>query len=287
MPKLLLKFNAAVIKEIVFDKPSFSVGRKPDNDIVIDNPAVSGHHCKLANIGDTYFVEDLESTNGTYVNQKRVMKAGLHHNDVVTIARHSIVFLEDAPPPGADKTMVLPPAAVEALAASPGPSPALEIVAAAAELDSAPPAAASEPAAGAPAMESAPAVSPDKTLPPAASPQRTLPPEPVPPAAATTTARLRVLKGAVSQPEFELKGTSTYIGKSDRAQVPIQGSGIFKSAPEVAASIHRKGENYTLMAIKDGYPKVNGADVTGQVPLKDGDIIVCGGTTLQFCVQKT
>ena len=299
MPKLLLKFNAAVIKEIVFDKPSFSVGRKPDNDIVIDNPAVSGHHCKLANIGDTYFVEDLESTNGTYVNQKRVMKAGLHHNDVVTIARHSIVFLEDAPPPGADKTMVLPPAAVEALAASPGPSPALEIVAAAAELDSPPPAghapctdpeSAQDRGASAPAADPVPAVpeaSPDKTLPPAASPQRTLPPEPVPPAAATTTARLRVLKGAVSQPEFELKGTSTYIGKSDRAQVPIQGSGIFKSAPEVAASIHRKGENYTLMAIKDGYPKVNGADVTGQVPLKDGDIIVCGGTTLQFCVQKT
>src|SRR5713101_5993949 len=97
MPKLLLKFNAAVIKEIPFDKDSLSVGRKSDNDIVVDNPAISGHHCRILKEGNAYFVEDLESTNGTYVNEKRIQKAGLRHNDVVGVAKHALVFVSEAP----------------------------------------------------------------------------------------------------------------------------------------------------------------------------------------------
>ncbi|MFH1620045.1 MAG: FHA domain-containing protein, partial [bacterium] len=82
MPKLLLKFETAVLKEITIpaDKTSFSVGRKSDNDIAIDHPAVSGHHCKIYLSGGTFFVEDLGSTNGTFVNGKKILKAGLHHN---------------------------------------------------------------------------------------------------------------------------------------------------------------------------------------------------------------
>src|SRR5262245_23894715 len=119
MPKLLLKFNAAVIKEIPITKDTLTVGRKPDNDIVIDNPAISSRHCKISLQGGAYFIEDLESTNGTYVNEKRIKKAGLHNNDVVGLAKHALVFVEDAsaPPPAApvekkpegDATMVLTP----------------------------------------------------------------------------------------------------------------------------------------------------------------------------------
>jgi len=115
MPKLLLKFNAAVIKEVSLEKGSVSVGRKPDNDIVIDNPAISGHHCKVSLEGGTYYVEDLDSTNGTYVNQKRVKKSGLHNNDVVGIAKHSIVFVDAAATEAAeaavdgDATMMISP----------------------------------------------------------------------------------------------------------------------------------------------------------------------------------
>ncbi|MDE2142094.1 MAG: hypothetical protein KGJ84_06765, partial [Elusimicrobia bacterium] len=62
----------------------------------------------------------------------------------------------------------------------------------------------------------------------------------------------------------------------------IKGAGLFGSAPEVAASVHRKPEGYVLVAVTDGYPVVNGAKVAGSVVLKDGDLIECGATTMQF-----
>ena len=233
MPKLLLKFNAAVIKEVAMEKESISIGRKPDNDIVIDNPAISGHHCKLTMEGGGYYVEDLESTNGTFVNEKRIKKSGLHHNDVVGLAKHAVVFLNEAevaeagaPGPSSDATMVLTP------------QKQAELVA----------------ASSAAAM----------------------------PAGAERSAWLRVIKGAVDTGEYELKGMSTYIGKSDRVQVQIKGSGLFGSAPEVAASVHRKPEGYMLVAVTEGYPVVNGAKVAGSVVLKEGDMIDCGSTTMIF-----
>ena len=233
MPKLLLKFNAAVIKEVAMEKESISIGRKPDNDIVIDNPAISGHHCKLTMEGGGYYVEDLESTNGTFVNEKRIKKSGLHHNDVVGLAKHAVVFLNEAevaeagaPGPSSDATMVLTP------------QKQAELVAASS--------AAAKPA----------------------GPER--------------SAWLRVIKGAVDTGEYELKGMSTYIGKSDRVQVQIKGSGLFGSAPEVAASVHRKPEGYMLVAVTEGYPVVNGAKVAGSVVLKEGDMIDCGSTTMIF-----
>jgi hypothetical protein len=236
MPKLLLKFNAAVIKEIPFDKDSLTVGRKPDNDIVIDNPAISGHHCRISVQGGTYFVEDLESTNGTFVNEKRIKKSGLHNSDVVGIAKHALVFIEDAPEPAPP-----PPAAPEPTADATmmiSPQKQAELVAASSSFS--------------------------KT------------------GEKERAGWLRVLKGVAGAPEYELKGMSTYIGKSDRVQVPIKGSGLFGSAPEVAASIHRKPEGYVLVAVTDGYPVVNGAKVNGSVVLKEGDLIDCGATTMQF-----
>lgn len=238
MPKLLLKFNAAVLKEIPIEKEILTVGRKPDNDIVIDNPAVSGHHCKIFKQGEGFYLEDLDSTNGTYVNEKRVMKAGLHDNDVVGLAKHALVFVDDkpaAPPP--------PP--------PPPPAPEKTVVLSANQQDE---------------LAKATAAA-------AAKPKERV-------------GGLKVLKGVVGQLEYELKGLSTYIGKSDRVQVPIKGTGLFGSAPEVAASIHRKPEGYVLVAVKEGYPVVNGSSVSGQVVLNDGDLIDCGGTTMQFYLKE-
>ena len=233
MPKLLLKFNAAVIKEIPLDKPALTVGRKPDNDVVIDNPAISSHHCKIVMKGDTYYVEDLESTNGTFVNEKRVVKSGLHDQDVIGVAKHALVFVDDRAKPeeagGADKTMVMSPEKQEAMA---------------------------------------------KAVVAANAPQK-----------AEQVGWLRVLKGVVGAPEYELKGSSTYIGKSDRVQVPIADGGFFNRSPEVAASIHRKTEGYVMMAVKEGFPVINGKALTGSALLKDGDIIECGGTSFQFFLK--
>jgi predicted component of type VI protein secretion system len=96
MPKLLLKFEAAFIREIKLDKPAFNIGRKPDNDIVLDNAAVSGHHCKMYESGGTWFVEDLNSTNGTFVNNKKVLKAGLKPGDNVTVVKYSLVYADES-----------------------------------------------------------------------------------------------------------------------------------------------------------------------------------------------
>ena len=236
MPKLLLKFNAAVIKEIPFDKDALAVGRKPDNDVVIDNPAISGHHCRISVQGGTYFVEDLESTNGTFVNEKRVKKSGLRHNDVVGVAKHALVFLEDAPPP------------------EPAPSAPVE-----------------------PPSDATMMIPKEKQAEMAAAAA----------AAATPGTKeragwRRVLKGAVGAGEHELKGMSTYIGKSDRVQIMIKGAGLFGSAPEVAASVLRKPEGYVLVAVTEGYPLVNGAKIVGSVALNEGDLIECGATTMQL-----
>jgi pSer/pThr/pTyr-binding forkhead associated (FHA) protein len=104
----MIKFEAAFIKEVKLDKPSFALGRKPDNDIVLDNAAVSGHHCKFYESGGTWFVEDLNSTNGTFVNGRKVLKAGLKHGDAVTLVKYTLVYTGDEVPAQA-KEVELPP----------------------------------------------------------------------------------------------------------------------------------------------------------------------------------
>jgi predicted component of type VI protein secretion system len=94
----MIKFEAAFIKEVLLDKPAFALGRKPDNDIVLDNPAVSGHHCKFYESGGTWFVEDLNSTNGTFVNGKKVLKAGLKPGDAVTLVKYTLLYGGDESP---------------------------------------------------------------------------------------------------------------------------------------------------------------------------------------------
>jgi len=95
MPKLMLKFEAAFIREIKLDKPSFTIGRKPDNDIALDNAAVSGHHCKMYESGGTWYVEDLNSTNGTFVNGKKTLKAGLKNGDTINLVKFSLLYADE------------------------------------------------------------------------------------------------------------------------------------------------------------------------------------------------
>ena len=85
MAKLYLKFEQAVLKECPLSQGVVTIGRMPDNLIHIDNPAVSGHHAKISWETDHYVLEDNNSTNGTYVNNRRVSKAALHDGDEILI----------------------------------------------------------------------------------------------------------------------------------------------------------------------------------------------------------
>jgi pSer/pThr/pTyr-binding forkhead associated (FHA) protein len=109
---LVLSLDGQVLTEINMSKERYTIGRLPDNDIRLDNAAVSGHHSLIINILDDSFLEDLGSTNGTYVNGKLIKKHALTHGDVVTVGHHQLRFVEDdALQDEFEKTMVIQPSA--------------------------------------------------------------------------------------------------------------------------------------------------------------------------------
>jgi pSer/pThr/pTyr-binding forkhead associated (FHA) protein len=113
MARLILSLDGQVMAEYNMNKERYTIGRLPDNDIRIDNPAVSGHHSLIINILNDSFLEDLNSTNGTYVNGKLIKKHALQHGDVVTCGHHQLRFVEDdtAQQDEFEKTMVIQPSA--------------------------------------------------------------------------------------------------------------------------------------------------------------------------------
>jgi hypothetical protein len=110
MARLVLSLDGQVLAEYNMSKERYTIGRLPDNDIRIDNPAVSGHHALIINILNDSFLEDLNSTNGTYVNGKIVKKHAMQHGDVITVGHHSLRFIDseaDEPADEFEKTMVI------------------------------------------------------------------------------------------------------------------------------------------------------------------------------------
>ena len=95
MGKLVVSLDGVVIKEVQITKDKTTLGRRPYNDIVIDNLAVSGEHAVLQMVAADVFIEDLNSTNGTYINGKAVKKQLLAHNDTVEIGKYKIKYLLD------------------------------------------------------------------------------------------------------------------------------------------------------------------------------------------------
>ena len=110
MARLVLSLDGQVMAEYNMNKERYTIGRLPDNDIRIDNPAVSGHHSLIINILNDSFLEDLNSTNGTYVNGKLIKKHALQHGDVITVGHHQLRFVEDDEAQDEfEKTMVIQP----------------------------------------------------------------------------------------------------------------------------------------------------------------------------------
>jgi hypothetical protein len=118
MAKLLLKFKGATLKELPLDKDTITIGRKPNNDIQIDNLAVSSFHAKVFKDGDYFYIEDQNSLNGTFIGGKKVSRIQLQNGDNAVIGKHTILFVSDESETAAapvtskfsmDETLVLDP----------------------------------------------------------------------------------------------------------------------------------------------------------------------------------
>lgn len=112
MPKMIVSIDGVVIKEVQLTKDRTTLGRRPYNDIVIDNLAVSGEHAVLQMSGSEVHLEDLNSTNGTYINGKAVKKQLLQNNDTVEIGKYKIKYINEVPGATFDKTVIMKPGMV-------------------------------------------------------------------------------------------------------------------------------------------------------------------------------
>ncbi|MFV9615471.1 MAG: FHA domain-containing protein, partial [Gammaproteobacteria bacterium] len=93
MAKLVLSFNDEVVKEYELDKEILTIGRKPDNDIQINNPSTSSCHAKVLTILNDSFVEDLDSTNGTFIGDNKITKYALQNGENIIIGNHQLKYV--------------------------------------------------------------------------------------------------------------------------------------------------------------------------------------------------
>ncbi len=265
MARLILSLDGQTLAEYNMTKERYTIGRLPDNDIRVDNAAVSGHHSLIINILNDSFLEDLNSTNGTYVNGKLIKKHALQHGDVITAGHHQLRYVDDQGDVAADdefeKTMVIEPSG----------QMEEQIAKAAEEIEKvAAPAAAAATASAAAAQSPAPAASAPAAVAPAPAQAATPPPvghgAPVLP-----SAKLQVLSGTFAGRELELNKALTTLG-SPAVQV---------------AAITRRAEGFYIVHVESGeaekYPLVNGQNIGAQArKLADNDVIELAGVKMGF-----
>jgi pSer/pThr/pTyr-binding forkhead associated (FHA) protein len=258
MAKLILSMDGLVLKEITLTKERTTIGRKPHNDIQIDNLAVSGEHAVIVTILQDSFLEDLGSTNGTIVNGQPIKKHFLQNNDVIELGKYKLKYINEAPAVQAkaadfEKTMVLRPGAVKpqapAAAAAPAPAPA---------------------ATAAPAQAAAPAKSfGDTAVNPAGAPQAAA--QPAAAQAGQKTGALQLLSGANAGKELELTKPLTTLGKPG-VQVAV---------------ITRRPQGYFITHVEGAsFPVVNGKALDAQAhALQDHDVIELAGVKMEFFIK--
>lgn len=263
MSKLILKFEDRILKEYAVGSSALTIGRLPSNAVVIDNPAVSGQHARVIVEGGQCVVEDLNSRNGTFVNEKPINKHILQEGDVVRVGKHTLTFY------GVGKGEALPE--TPGVAAAPA-APVQDLggtvfldTKAQKELLAKAKVAAQAPAAGA---------QPGATAAAPALPAVTV-------AAAPKVGVLSVVTGRTDRKEYTLEAQTSLVGKSDTALVRIKG--WFK--PPVAAAITRKGTSYLLTPLA-GKTQVNGQPLKQGHELKPGDVLNISGVTLHFSLRQ-
>ncbi|HVY24804.1 MAG TPA: FHA domain-containing protein [Steroidobacteraceae bacterium] len=264
MARLILSLDGQVLAEYNMNKERYTIGRLPDNDVRIDSPAISGHHSLIINILNDSFLEDLNSTNGTYVNGKLIKKHALQHSDVITVGHHQLRFVEtqanDTEQEEFEKTMVITPGSAMANAAAKRASAA------------APAAAAPAPVAKPAPAPAAPAPKPAASAPAAATPSsHTDTVTGVEPPVALQKAKLQVLSGAFAGRELDLNKALTTLG---RPGVQV-------------AAISRRADGFFIIHVDSGkpddYPLVNGAPIGQQArKLANNDVIQLAGVKMGF-----
>ncbi len=249
MARLVLHLDGQTLAEYNMSKERYTIGRLPDNDIRIDNPAVSGHHALVINILNDSFLEDLNSTNGTYVNGKIIKKHALQHGDVITVGHHALRFVDGETEEAQDefeKTMVISgrdaaqimAGAEKKMAAAAPPTPA------------APTGVHGAAATAASAASGGPGAFSNGTLP---------------------RAKLQVLSGQFAGRELDLVKTLTTLG---RPGVQV-------------AAITRRAEGFYIVHVESGrendYPLVNGTPIGPQARrLHDNDVLQLAGVKMGF-----
>jgi len=284
MAKLILSMDGLVLKEIPLTKERTTIGRKPHNDIQIDNLAVSGEHAVIVTILNDCFLEDLGSTNGTLVNGNPVKKHFLQNNDVVELGKYRLKFVGEAPAAAAtaekadfEKTMVLRPSAMRAAA-----DQAKAMGAGAAEAARA--AAAQQVAASAAAAgiadkeKSVTTTAPIPTVAAAPAPAAPAPAAPAPAPAAAPAAKsghplgaIQIMTGGNAGKELELGKPLTTLGK------PGVQVAVLTRRPQGYFITHVEGANA---------PSVNGQAIgTAPHALKDHDLIELAGVKMEFFIK--
>ncbi|MDO8597198.1 MAG: FHA domain-containing protein [Sulfuricaulis sp.] len=132
MAKIIIKFNNEVIDHIDLKQGDMKIGRKPGCEIMIDNLAISGEHANIFTVGEDSFIQDMGSTNGTFINNKKITKHHLKNGDAVVIGKHTLVYLGESArarePDDFAKTVIISPAARETMEPRPVPTPAPPVV---------------------------------------------------------------------------------------------------------------------------------------------------------------
>ncbi len=261
MAKLILSVDGTVLKEITLNKERTTLGRKPHNDIQVDNLAVSGEHAAIITILNDSFIEDLNSTNGTLVNGKPIKKHFLQNNDVIEIGKHKLKYFNDAPVAAGsadfEKTMIIRKPA-------PAAAPAAPPVSADTQTNMKPLTPPPAPAA-APAAAAAPA-------PAAAAPAAPAAPKPAAPAhdpaGPARDSAIQVLSGAAAGRTLDLTKNLTTIGKPG-VQVAV---------------ITRRPTGFFITHVEGTtFPTINGVPLGAQAQqLNDHDLIEIAGVKMEF-----
>lgn len=256
MAKLILSMDGLVLKEINLTKERTTIGRKPHNDIQIDNLAVSGEHAVIVTILQDSFLEDLGSTNGTVVNGQSIKKHFLQNNDIIELGKYKLKYVNEtsagvAKAADFEKTMVLRPGATK-----PAPAPAASAPAQAA------PAAAAAPAGAKPFGDTVAGQGPATTMPPVSA---------KPAGAPQKSAALQLLSGANAGKELDLTKPLTTLGKPG-VQVAV---------------ITRRPQGFFITHVEGAsFPVVNGKPLDAQAhALNDHDVIELAGVKMEFFIK--